>query len=194
MPTPAKNFKIRGQPCWGQTLTTVFVVTNNPTSKLKKFTEGRGGGVKWSACLPSTPTIRVRILLKRTVFTVRFVFEKTKINKKRPGLAHLKKEVHRDRTEHIIIIFSECLNFKWRMWSSGMVCFKSVLRTQSWVPYSLVIIKTFWWGATIAQWIRLCLPFCCPGFDSQAHQLCFYHYSQICAIFVHAMWEKNKNK
>ena len=44
MPTPAKNFKIRGQPCWGQTLTTVFVVTNNPTSKLKKFTEGRGGG------------------------------------------------------------------------------------------------------------------------------------------------------
>jgi len=46
----------------------------------------------------------------------------------------------------------------------------------------------------ISQWIRLCLPFCRPGFDSQAHQLCFYHYSKICAIFVHAMWEKNENK
>ena len=48
--------------------------------------------------------------------------------------------------------------------------------------------------STIAQWIRLCLPSCCPGFNSQARHLCFYHNSQICAIFVHAMWEKNENK
>ena len=32
--------------------------------------------IKWSACTPSTPTIRVRILLSSTVFSVKFVFEK----------------------------------------------------------------------------------------------------------------------
>ena len=30
-------------------------------------------------------------------------------------------------------------------------------------------------GSTIAQWIRLRLPFCHPGFESQAHHLHFYH-------------------
>ena len=28
--------------------------------------------------------------------------------------------------------------------------------------------------ATIAEWIRLCLTSCIPGFKSQAHHLCFY--------------------
>ena len=46
------------------------------------------GAVKWSACSPSTSTIRVRILLKPTVFAVKFVFEKNEINEKRLGLAH----------------------------------------------------------------------------------------------------------
>ena len=31
------------------------------------------------------------------------------------------------------------------------------------------------WGAAIAQWIRLCLPSCCPEFESQADHLHFYH-------------------
>ena len=41
-------------------------------------------------------------------------------------------------------------------------------------------------GAAIAQWIRLRLPSCRPGFESQANHLSFYfiYYSQICAIFV----------
>ena len=30
-------------------------------------------------------------------------------------------------------------------------------------------------GAAITQWIRLRLPSCHPGYDSQAHHLCFYH-------------------
>ena len=30
-------------------------------------------------------------------------------------------------------------------------------------------------GTAKAQWIRLCLPSCRPGFDSQAHHLCFNH-------------------
>ena len=46
--------------------------------------------VKWSACSPSTLTIRVQIPLKPTVVSVKFGFENKKINKKRPGLAHKK--------------------------------------------------------------------------------------------------------
>ena len=39
-------------------------------------------------------------------------------------------------------------------------------------------------GAAIAQWIHLRLPFCRPGFESQASHLSFYFiYSQICTIF-----------
>ena len=38
--------------------------------------------VKWSACLPSTPTIRVRIQLKSTVFCNN-VFEKNENKQKR---------------------------------------------------------------------------------------------------------------
>ena len=34
--------------------------------------------VKWSACLPSTPTIRVRILLTHTVFSVKFEMNENK--------------------------------------------------------------------------------------------------------------------
>ena len=30
-------------------------------------------------------------------------------------------------------------------------------------------------GASITQWISLHLPFCHPGFESQAHHLCFNH-------------------
>ena len=44
--------------------------------------------VKWPACSLSTTTIQVQISLKLTVFSVKFVLEKTKINKKRSGLAH----------------------------------------------------------------------------------------------------------
>ena len=31
-------------------------------------------------------------------------------------------------------------------------------------------------GATIAHWICLHLPSCRPGFESQAHHLCFYQF------------------
>ena len=46
--------------------------------------------VKRSAILPSIPMIWVRIPLKSSFFSVKFVFENTKINKNVPGLAHLK--------------------------------------------------------------------------------------------------------
>ena len=44
---------------------------------------------KWSECSLSTPTIRVRILLKPRVLSVNFVLEK---NKKQKGLAHFFKK------------------------------------------------------------------------------------------------------
>ena len=37
-------------------------------------------------------------------------------------------------------------------------------------------------GAAIARWICLCLPSCIPGFESQAHHLCFYHLQYLCYI------------
>ena len=46
--------------------------------------------VKWSACSPSSPTIWVRIPLKSTILLVKLYLKRTKINKKRQGLAHLK--------------------------------------------------------------------------------------------------------
>ena len=42
--------------------------------------------VKWSACSPSTLTIRVQIPLKHTVFSAQFVVKRTKINKKEAGV------------------------------------------------------------------------------------------------------------
>ena len=46
------------------------------------------------------------------------------------------------------------------------------------------------WGATIAQWIRLRLPSCRPGFESQARNLRF-----LFIVFVlYLSCEKNENK
>ena len=42
--------------------------------------------VKWSVSLPSTPTIRIQIPLKTTVFSVKFVFEKNENKQKEAGL------------------------------------------------------------------------------------------------------------
>ena len=38
------------------------------------------------------------------------------------------------------------------------------------------------WGAAIAPWIRLRLPSCCPGFESQAHHLCFHQFIKLCNV------------
>ena len=43
-------------------------------------------------------------------------------------------------------------------------------------------------GATIAQWIRLCLPSCRPNFESPAHQ------SWVVKFVLYMMREKNKKK
>ena len=42
-------------------------------------------------------------------------------------------------------------------------------------------------GAIIAQWFRLRIPSCRPGFESQTHHLPFYHFILICV-----MWKGQK--
>ena len=49
------------------------------------------------------------------------------------------------------------------------------------------------WGAAVAQWICLHLPSCRPGLKSQAHHLCFYHYSQF-VIYLSSEKKENKQK
>ena len=49
-------------------------------------------GVKWSACLPSTPTIRVRIPLKPNIFSIILCLKRTKINQKEAGVGPLSKK------------------------------------------------------------------------------------------------------
>ena len=43
------------------------------------------------------------------------------------------------------------------------------------------------WGAAKAQWIRLGLPSCRPGFESQAYHLSFYKF-----IIVSCGGDENK--
>ena len=49
--------------------------------------------VKWSAYLPSIQTIRVRIPLTPTVFSVKFVFEKNKNEQKEAGVGPFLKNL-----------------------------------------------------------------------------------------------------
>ena len=49
--------------------------------------------VKWSACSPSTPTVRVRIPLKSTVFSVEFVLANNENKQKEAGVGPLKKKI-----------------------------------------------------------------------------------------------------
>ena len=62
-------------------------------SEVKKDYTGAVVVVKWSACSPSFPTIRVRILLMSTEFSVNFVFDKNKNIQKEAGVGPFKKEI-----------------------------------------------------------------------------------------------------
>ena len=49
-------------------------------------------------------------------------------------------------------------------------------------------------AATIAQWIRLCLPSCCPGFESQAHHLRFFQFILFKLYICHLNWNVKRTK
>ena len=47
---------------------------------------------------------------------------------------------------------------------------KSKTESEAWVTFTAIV------SAAVAQWIHLRLPSCRPGFESQAHHLCFYQF------------------
>ena len=50
------------------------------------------------------------------------------------------------------------------------------------------------WGAAIAQWIRLRLPSCRPGFESQAHHLRFFQFKLFKLYICHLNWNVKRTK
>ena len=51
------------------------------------------------------------------------------------------------------------------------------------------------WGAAIAQWICVHLPFCRPGFESHTNHLCFYHLqSNLCHTCLVKITKINKKE
>ena len=84
----------------------------NPTMAENSSSWGRGV-VKWSACSSSTPTIRVQIPLKPTNFSVKLCLKRTKINKKRPWLAHLKTNFKFAHNVIFAKVIALTYTFKW---------------------------------------------------------------------------------
>ena len=50
------------------------------------------------------------------------------------------------------------------------------------------------WDAAIAQWIRLSLPFCRPGFECQAHHVCFFQFISYKLYIFHLNWNVKRTK
>ena len=71
---------------------------------------GRGGGQVVSVLAVSS-TIRVRIPLTPTVFSVKLVFEKNENKQKRLVLAHLKKTALLTVPQQNQLIYDKCLQF-----------------------------------------------------------------------------------
>ena len=58
----------------------------------------------------------------------------------------------------------------------------------------ILIIKKKNRGAAIAQWIRLCLPSCRPGFESQVHHLRFFQFLKLKLFICHSNWNVKRTK
>ena len=46
----------------------------------------------------------------------------------------------------------------------------------------------------VAQGIRLCLPFCCPRFESQSHHLHFFQFIKLKLYICHLNWNVKRTK
>ena len=66
----------------------------------------------------------------------------------------------------------------------GKSRWKLILKILVFQPSVLFTFNSFLWGVAIARWIRLCIPSCCPEFESQAHHLCFLknHFNSLCYL------------
>ena len=97
------------------------------------------------------------------------------------------------------------LNFDWstvvlpdRLVSSRQKDF-NFCNKHAWERTTANVVKpyrktTYVWGAAIAQWIRLHLPYCCPGFESQAHHLRFLQFILFKLYICHLGWNVKRTK
>ena len=58
----------------------------------------------------------------------------------------------------------------------------------------MMLKQIFAWGAAIAQWFRLCLPFGHPGFKFQAHHLRFFQFVWFKLYICHLNWNVKRTK
>ena len=123
--------------------------------------------VKWSACSPSTTTIRVRIPHEAYSFSVKIVFEKNENKHKNVTRQH-----HFDR---LFCQVNVCLT---KCHVAQIYCWPDVEHRKWSYAYHTIVQLTNCQvgGATIGQWIRLCLPSCRPAFESQANHLLFSQF------------------
>ena len=77
-----------------------------------------------------------------------------------PGVSAMKQYFHRTSQLQIMFYRFDNLHPSWCLFCQ----------------YSRKDVNNESWGTVVAQWIRLRLPSCCPGFESQAHQLRFYQF------------------
>ena len=83
--------------------------------------------VKWSACKPPTPMIRVRTLLTPTVFCVKFVFEKNKNKQKEAEVGPFFKKEFNFATRGFLIRGNISEEFIIFLCLTTYVCFLVVL-------------------------------------------------------------------
>ena len=128
--------------------------------------------VKWSAYSPSTPTIRDQIPMKRTVLSVKIVFEKNENKQKGSGVVPKTLQYFMKPKYANHEVFAKVL-WRWKIFCNegkcvfvGFRCFDSANFFPSQRSSAL----------GMPQWIQMHLPFCCPGFESYAHHLHFYQF------------------
>ena len=93
-----KNLSRNQNVCWGKIKMRFLTppMTKPWFCEPKQTILGRGGigqVVKWSAYLPATPTIVVQIPLTPTVFSIKFMFEKTENKQKEAGVSPFFKNI-----------------------------------------------------------------------------------------------------
>ena len=80
----------------------------------------------------------------------------------------------------------------WPEFPRGPPQSRQSIRSSEWRPKTEAGAKSN--DATIAQWIRLRLPSCRPGFESQAHHLCFFQFILFKLYICHLNWNVKRTK
>ena len=115
-----------------------------------------------------------------------------------PNLCHRRQHQHRP--------IAQITPKKFRKWNFCSLRFSLLSSASTSVKYFEYLWSIFipdflpllrrriFWGAAIAQWIRLRLPSCRPGFESQAHQQCFFKFILFKLYICHLIWNVKRTK